>query len=68
MVPLPIGAHQIPEFQKVCRVVLPENSYHTLSSHQLLEIVLPFQGLVVAPTATQDYPFPATDAKVKNIR
>ena len=30
--------------------------------HQSLEIVLPFQGLVTAPVATQDYPFPVTDA------
>ena len=30
--------------------------------HRPLGIVLPFQGLVTAPIATQGYPFLATDA------
>jgi ubiquinone/menaquinone biosynthesis C-methylase UbiE len=29
--------------------------------HRLLGIVLPFQGMVTEPVASQDYPFPATD-------
>ncbi len=59
-------------------VVRPENSYSQEKSimrlsvrnddvgHRLLEIVLPFQELVAAPIAVQDYPSPATDACASN--
>jgi hypothetical protein len=34
--------------------------------HRLLEVVLPFQGLVTAPIATQDYPFPTIDVRASD--
>ena len=40
---------------------MPPTVHNDDVGHRLLEIVLPFQGLVTAPIATQDYPFPAID-------
>jgi len=34
--------------------------------HRPLGIVLPFQGLVTAPIATRDYPFPAIDVRASD--
>ena len=41
---------------------MPPTVHNDDVGHRLLEILLPFQALVAAPIAIQDYPSPATDA------
>jgi glucose-6-phosphate 1-dehydrogenase len=51
-----------PSRKLISHTIMPPTVHNGDVGHRLLEVALPFLCLVTAPIATQDYPFPATDA------
>jgi len=55
-----------PSRKLISRTVTPPTVRNDDVDHRLVEFTRPFQEQVAAPIATQDYPFPVTDACASN--